>query len=341
MSASIADYFQKLGGASSLVNTPKVTATRAAAGTTLTVDNCNWDTTTGKRFATFQVDTSGNVVANTEIIWKGIVTGTTSIGSLTRVAGASDTGNAIGDYVMLLPASDWGNQLVAGLLVSHNQDGTLISGVPLTTPKVTTSINDTNGNEVVRTPATASAVNDVTVANAATGNAPQISATGDDTNIDLKFAAKGTGKLKGVVDNLFNPYKFSVYRNSAMTSFNTPTAVPMDTKLFDTGTNVDVVTNKGRFTAPIAGFYYFTGYAGNTAAGSTAIATYLFKNGTKVKSGSYAGTGTTGGASSIVAGLVQLAATDYVEVYFIGGSGSTMGTGIDGCYFDGFLVSAT
>lgn len=124
MSASVNDYFQKLGGASSLVNTPKVTVTRSAAGTTLTVDNCNWDQTTGKRFATFQVDTSGNVVDGTEIIWKGVVTSTTSIGSLARVAGASDTGNAIGDYVMLLPASDWGNQIVAGLLQQHAQDGT-------------------------------------------------------------------------------------------------------------------------------------------------------------------------------------------------------------------------
>lgn len=65
----------------------------------------------------------------------------------------------------------------------------------LTTPKVGTSINDTNGNEVVKTPATASAVNEVTITNAATGNAPQVSATGDDTNIDLKLAAKGTGKV--------------------------------------------------------------------------------------------------------------------------------------------------
>lgn len=124
MSASVNDYFQMLGGASSLINTPKVTATRSAAGTTLTVDNCNWDQTTGKRFATFQVDTSGAVVDGTETIWKGIVTSTTSIGSLARVAGAADSGNAIGDYVMLLPASDWGNQLVTGLLVEHNQDGT-------------------------------------------------------------------------------------------------------------------------------------------------------------------------------------------------------------------------
>ena len=58
-------------------------------------------------------------------------------------------------------------------------------------------INDTNGNEVIRVSATASAVNDVTITNAATGGAPQVSASGDDTNIDLKLLPKGTGQVKG------------------------------------------------------------------------------------------------------------------------------------------------
>jgi hypothetical protein len=34
---------------------------------------------------------------------------------------------------------------------------------------------------------TTSAVNELTIANAATGNAPEIAATGDDTDIDLKL----------------------------------------------------------------------------------------------------------------------------------------------------------
>ena len=41
----------------------------------------------------------------------------------------------------------------------------------------------------------ASAVNELTVTNAATGNAPQLSATGDDTNIDLDLQPKGTGNV--------------------------------------------------------------------------------------------------------------------------------------------------
>jgi len=56
-------------------------------------------------------------------------------------------------------------------------------------------INDSNGNEEIKFTTTASAVNELTVTNAATGNGPEISATGSDTNIDLKITPKGTGKI--------------------------------------------------------------------------------------------------------------------------------------------------
>lgn len=80
----------------------------------------------------------------------------------------------------------------------------------LTTPKIGTSLNDTNGNEIIKTPATASAVNEVTVTNAATGNSPEIAATGDDTNIHLALKGKGNGLVKLPVlrqDDITNTYK--------------------------------------------------------------------------------------------------------------------------------------
>jgi hypothetical protein len=66
----------------------------------------------------------------------------------------------------------------------------------LTTPKITTSINDSAGNEVIKTPATSSAVNEITVTNAATGGDPLVSATGGDTDINLAIKAKGAGLVK-------------------------------------------------------------------------------------------------------------------------------------------------
>ena len=56
-------------------------------------------------------------------------------------------------------------------------------------------IGDENGNEQIIFQTTASAVNQIDVTNAATGNAPEISATGDDTNISLKLTPKGSGQV--------------------------------------------------------------------------------------------------------------------------------------------------
>lgn len=65
----------------------------------------------------------------------------------------------------------------------------------LASPRVTTGIFDANGAELIRSSATLTAVNDITVANAATGSRPVISATGDDTNISLGLTSKGTGAI--------------------------------------------------------------------------------------------------------------------------------------------------
>ena len=56
-------------------------------------------------------------------------------------------------------------------------------------------IGDENGNEQVIFQTTASAVNQFDVTNAATGNPPKLSATGDDSNIDFDLEAKGTGHV--------------------------------------------------------------------------------------------------------------------------------------------------
>ena len=65
----------------------------------------------------------------------------------------------------------------------------------LTAPKIGTSILDTSGNELLLLTATGSAVNELTLANAATGNGPILSATGE-TNVDINLNPKGTGVLK-------------------------------------------------------------------------------------------------------------------------------------------------
>lgn len=66
-----------------------------------------------------------------------------------------------------------------------------------------TLIDDTNANEMMSFSATASAVNYIQLANAATGTSPVFSAVGDDTNIGITFTPKGSGAL--VLDGLSWP----------------------------------------------------------------------------------------------------------------------------------------
>jgi hypothetical protein len=74
----------------------------------------------------------------------------------------------------------------------------ILSNKTLTAPKIVNGgfIADANGNEAVIINTTASAVNEISIANAATATNPTISATGGDTNIGLNFIPKGTGKIQ-------------------------------------------------------------------------------------------------------------------------------------------------
>ena len=65
----------------------------------------------------------------------------------------------------------------------------------LTSPKIGTAILDTNGLELALLTATGTAVNEFTIANAATTAGPTLSATGGDTNVDINITPKAAGKI--------------------------------------------------------------------------------------------------------------------------------------------------
>jgi hypothetical protein len=84
----------------------------------------------------------------------------------------------------------------ANFTAARTDAGQTFTGVnTFTSPKVITSLDDTNGNELFKFTATASAVNELTVANAATGNRPTLSVTGNDTDIGISLQPKGTGRV--------------------------------------------------------------------------------------------------------------------------------------------------
>jgi len=65
----------------------------------------------------------------------------------------------------------------------------------LTSPAIGTSILDTNGLQLALVTATGSAVNEFTIANAASGAGPTLSATGDNANVPINITPKGTGDV--------------------------------------------------------------------------------------------------------------------------------------------------
>jgi predicted RecA/RadA family phage recombinase len=76
----------------------------------------------------------------------------------------------------------------------NHQHTSATDGGGLTSPHITTSIQDANGLDILMLTATASAVNEITLANAATLNNPSIIPSGE-TNVGLDITMKGTGDL--------------------------------------------------------------------------------------------------------------------------------------------------
>ena len=102
-----------------------------------------------------------------------------------------------GDALVFATANDGTNPDIDTLPAGNvTTTGTqTLTNKTLTSPKIGTSILDTNGNELALLTATGSAVNEFTIANAATGAGPTISSTGGDSNIDINITPKGTGDV--------------------------------------------------------------------------------------------------------------------------------------------------
>ena len=151
-------------------------------------------------FKPLTISNAGASVTNTAVIYiEGAISGGTNNysmwidGGTCRFDGNIELGDASDTTLSRLSA---GELAVEGVQVATTSNTVTLTNKTLTSPKVGTDISDTNGNELIKVTATASAVNEITVANAATGNAPSITATGGDTNIDLNVGAKGTGAVK-------------------------------------------------------------------------------------------------------------------------------------------------
>jgi len=142
------------------------------------------------------VTTTGTQTLTNKTLTNAVLTPTaTTAGKIEFLEGTNNGTNKVtligpassADVTVTLPAA-------TDTLVGKATTDTLTNKT-LTAPKIGTSILDTNGNELFLLTATGSAVNELTYANAATGNKPSFTATGGDTNIGVSIQPKGSGTV--------------------------------------------------------------------------------------------------------------------------------------------------
>lgn len=79
------------------------------------------------------------------------------------------------------------------------------TGLRLFSPVIKNGLLDVNGADAIKFNPTATAVNQFTIANAAAGNAPTLSVTGTDTNINLTLTPKGSASVFVPAGTVTNP----------------------------------------------------------------------------------------------------------------------------------------
>lgn len=266
------------------------------------------------------------------------------IGASTPTSGKFLTGTGTG-------TSSWANTVPAGTVVGTSDSQTLtnktLTSPTISSPTITNATISTdlitgytvsNTGTVYGIPITTGVINTAGTINGASLVASSVTSSALAAN-SVTNTAILTGNL--YTSKVYNPYKFSVYRAAALLSNSSFTVIAFDTKVYDTSNNIDVVTNKGRFTAPVNGFYWFGGVAGNTIIVNSQMGIVLYKNGSILKNGTILPSAIASGSYASIGTTVQLVAGDYVELAFIGSGGGSMGVGQNNCYFEGFLVSAT
>jgi hypothetical protein len=133
---------------------------------------------------------------------------------------------------------------------------------------------------------------------------------------------------------------FSAYASAATTCSNgASTKILLQSEEFDTNNNFDNVTNY-RFTPTVAGYYQINGYI--SCGSTTGCYITIFKNGSDFKRGTQSET-LAAQVGYVVTALIYFnGSSDYAELYFYNGSGSskTTNAGSNLTYFQGALVRA-
>lgn len=318
----ISDFFGQASNGSLPLPTTLASQKVSGASSMSLVAATGWSTATVIFGLLYQVNAAGVLVPGSVLSWKGILSGTT-VGSLT-IRGGTDATYPAGSIVQVQGTDAWADDLMTGLAVEHNANGThgaiTSTGATLTTPTIISPAKqgiDTGFVGVTDSWAYASAntiiipsnsmpydIGDILtfvqstttkyfVITVVTSTLLTVVGLGGAVVANTGISAIGYSKGRnphGAVAGapVFNPYKFSVYcSTSPALSAGVPLRMPLDTKNFDSNGNFDIVTNH-RYVVPVAGTYWINGQVSIGVSGIAAGAyglPYIFKNGAEAKRG--------------------------------------------------------
>ena len=130
-----------------------------------------------------------------------------------------------------------------------------LSNKTLTAPRFADNgfIADANGNEMVIFDTVASAVNELTIGNAATGTNPFIAASGGGTNISINLIPKGTGQVQSNgIDILTQTNTVTGITNKSLVSPTVSGLYLSDSSIIFEGSSADVFETTLTVTNPTA-----------------------------------------------------------------------------------------
>ena len=157
-----------------------------------------------------------------------------------------------------------------------------------------------------------------------------------DTSGSLAFQSNGTTIMTvastGVSTQVGAPCFSAVCDGTQSISSSTYVKILFATEAFDTNNNFASST----FTPTVAGYYQLNSYVNTqTGSGTGESLVVLYKNGSAYRRGTDTKSDNYGkGVNAIV---YANGTTDYFEIYFYQGSGSTL-TANNVCYFDGAMI---
>ena len=163
--------------------------------------------------------------------------------------------------------SDFGEVTLTGTQTLTNKT--------LTSPAIGTSILDTNGLQLALVTATGSAVNEFTIANAAAGAGPTLSATGDESNVPINITPKGTGDVfinppssgsLAIKGNATNGGTFKIFEDTDLGSYHTGfTAGNLTEDIVYTLPLADAAASGDALTSNFSGVLSWTTMSGGTS----------------------------------------------------------------------------